>query len=265
MSTQITTTADGCQIPFEVFGPADGPPILMSYPYNEGTAQMLATFEVMSLEDARATNQRVLDLLVDRYRVVRFEYPRGSGGATGPFEDDLKPETVATDHDAVAIAAGVDRYVVVGYSLTGSMALQVAGRTSRCAGVAIGGFPPLDGPYQTVADTIAAQLPHLPPEAGLPFMRAALRYYRDVADHWDERAAVSAMTGPRVVVAGSEDQGDPARGMVAPLGQGVVDHADELRTLGWDVVVLDGLDHLAAGDPDVFIPAVRKTLDTHTW
>jgi pimeloyl-ACP methyl ester carboxylesterase len=47
----------------------------------------------------------------------------------------------------VADAAGADRFAYYGYSWLALAGLQLAIRTDRLTALAMGGFPPLDGPY----------------------------------------------------------------------------------------------------------------------
>ncbi len=110
----------------------------------------------------------------------------------------------ASDYLTIADAAGVDRFVAVGYSWSANAALQVASRTERCAGLALGGWPPLSGPYAELLELVTgvvAQLEEDSPQR--PFMQIIANYYNSIVGSWDEEAAVTAIKGPRLAFFGS--------------------------------------------------------------
>ena len=67
-----------------------------------------------------------------------------------PAPDTLTPANVAADLLAIADAAGADTFAYYGYSWLALAGLQLAVRTDRLWALAMGGFPPLDGPYQSM-------------------------------------------------------------------------------------------------------------------
>ena len=88
---------------------------------------------------------------------------------------------------------GVDRFVALGYSWSGNAALQVASRTDRCAGVAIGGWPPLSGPYAEILGQLQTMIAELEPDDPVrTFQQMIANYYDSIVGHWDEEAAVAA-------------------------------------------------------------------------
>src|SRR5215467_8069316 len=67
--------------------------------------------------------------------------------AREPKPRTLTADAVAADLLAIADAAGADRFAYYGYSWLALAGLQLATRTERLTALAMGGFPPLDGPY----------------------------------------------------------------------------------------------------------------------
>src|SRR5690242_9035644 len=86
------------------------------------------------------------DGLRHRYRVIAVPYEAHL--LANPRPDTLIPDAVAADLLTLADAAGVERFAVYGYSWLAMAALQLALRTDRLTGLAMGGYPPLDGPYR---------------------------------------------------------------------------------------------------------------------
>jgi pimeloyl-ACP methyl ester carboxylesterase len=71
---------------------------------------------------------------------------------SNPAVDGLTPESVASDLLAIADASGADRFAYYGYSWLALAGLQLALRTDRLWALAMGGYPPLDGPYRAMPD-----------------------------------------------------------------------------------------------------------------
>ena len=88
------------------------------------------------------------------FRVVTADYE-------GHLVQHPKPTTltaaaVAADLLAIADAAGADRFAYYGYSWLALAGLQLALRTDRLTALAMGGYPPLGGPYAAMLSVTAA-------------------------------------------------------------------------------------------------------------
>src|SRR5690606_881929 len=70
--------------------------------------------------------------------------------AAHPKPTTLTAGAVAADLLAVADAAGVERFAYYGYSWLALAGLQLALRTDRLSALAMGGYPPLAGPYDAM-------------------------------------------------------------------------------------------------------------------
>src|SRR5258708_1926427 len=93
-----------------------------------------------------ALGQSLIKGLSDAFRVVAFDY---EGQCLRiPKPDTLTPANTANDLLAVADAAGADRFAYYGYSWLALIGLQLAIRTDRLSALIIGGFPPLNWPYE---------------------------------------------------------------------------------------------------------------------
>ena len=80
------------------------------------------------------------------FRVIAADYERHL--AQHPKPGTLTAAGAAADLLAVADAAGAARFAYYGYSWLALAGLQFAIRTDRLSALAMGGFPPLGGPYR---------------------------------------------------------------------------------------------------------------------
>jgi hypothetical protein len=159
-------------------------------------------------------------------------------------------------------------------------------RTHRLAALVMGGYPPLDGPYAdmlrvTVATHRMSVSPRPAPnpapstdETGAPDWssvevtlpepqtRQFVTLYRALRG-FNDRAAQADLECARMCFIGSADQiqydqrWDNLRvDMAAP----VIDRRAELEALGWQVHVLDGLDHTQAQQAHNVLPILRPWL-----
>ncbi|WP_219412979.1 alpha/beta fold hydrolase [Pseudonocardia nigra] len=228
-----------------------------------------------------ALGRSLIDGLADAFRVVAFDY-EGHVLAT-PKPDTLTPATVAADIVAVADAVDASDFAYYGYSWLALSGLQLAIRTDRLTALVMGGFPPIDGPYAEMlrvtkathemsGGTPSAEPPRVDAEEpdwstvevtmSEAQTRQFLTLYQDLQG-FDDRAAQAAVTCPRLCLVGSADEiayGERWGGVHVSMAGPVVRGRAELERLGWDVRVLDGLDHTQAMQAAAVLPVVRPWL-----
>lgn len=243
----------------------------------DGPTVLLATDEL---------TKGLVDVLADRFRVVAFDLTAHT--MAKPKPDTLTPDNLAADLLAIADAAGAERFAYYGYSWLALAGLQLAIRTDRLDALAMGGYPPLDGPYAemlrvTEATHDLAVNPAAPPKPAAaaqptpegeidwdavemtlpePVTRQFLTLYQGLRG-FDDRAAQPMVTCPRLAVVGSEDRivySERWGGVTVDIAAPVVRHADELRAAGWAVEILDGLDHMTAMQPANVAPVLGPWL-----
>jgi pimeloyl-ACP methyl ester carboxylesterase len=187
--------------------------------------------------------------LAEEYRVVVLDYPPRD--VSQDFVDSFTADHVCAEILAVADAVGATRFAWFGFSWGAVVGLQLAVRTNRLTALACGGWPPLGGQYEeTLAVTEAG--------AARGGDKHYLTYYRSLRN-WPERDAVSKITCPRLVFAGTNDQ-FVAEGHSIRIGPLVSEHRNELERLGWTVRLVDGFGHELGARPDVVIPLLRDFL-----
>jgi pimeloyl-ACP methyl ester carboxylesterase len=208
-----------------------------------------------------------------------------------PKPDTLTPANVAGDLLAVADAAGADRFAYYGYSWLALSGLQLAIRTDRLTALVMGGYPPLDGPYTQMLKVTAAthemavanaasapgtattsrpsREPSDPPDWSQVEMslteaqtRQFVTLYQALQD-FDDRAAQTRVSCPRLCFVGSADEityDERWGGVRVDLAGPVVSRRAELEALGWEVRVLEGLDHMRAMQADQVLPILHPWL-----
>jgi len=271
---------DGSVIEVEVQG--DGPAIIL--PVNPQPVEGPQADAMRQWGADPALGRSLIDGLRDAFRVVAFDYEGHVLAAPKP--DTLTPGNVVNDLLAVAGAVGADRFAYYGYSWLALCGLQLAIRTDRLSALVMGGFPPIDGPYPEMlrvtaathemsTTTPSASAPAPPMEAEEEFdwstvevtmsesqTRQFMTLYQALQG-FDDRAVQGRITCPRLCFAGSADAieyderwGGVRVDLVTPL----VTRRAELEDLGWDVRVLDGLDHTQAMQAGAVLPVLRPWL-----
>jgi pimeloyl-ACP methyl ester carboxylesterase len=240
-----------------------------------------------------ALGRTLIDGLSDVFRVVAFDYEGHL--LQVPKPDTLTPANVVGDLLAVADAAGADRFAYYGYSWLAAAGLQLGIRSDRVAALVMGGFPPLDGPYGPMlqvttathemavansaspADTATASAASDEPSdepAGEPDWsqvqvtlteaqtRQFLTLYQALQG-FDDRAAQTRLSCPRLCFVGSADEityDERWGGVQVSLAGPVIGRRAELEALGWEVRVLEGLDHTQAMQAAQVLPIMRPWL-----
>jgi pimeloyl-ACP methyl ester carboxylesterase len=191
----------------------------------------------------------------------------------------------------VADAAGADRFAYYGYSWLALAGLQLGIRTDRLAALVMGGFPPLDGPYtemlqvteatheMAIANSASAPSPETTPQPPQepsdepdwsqvemtltePQTRQFVTLYQAL-QAFDDRAAQAQLSCPRLCFVGSADEityDERWGGVQVRLAAPVISRRADLEALGWEVRVLDGLDHLKAMQAVQVLPILRPWL-----
>ena len=275
---------DGSAIDVEVDG--EGPAVLL--PVNPWPVEGPQAEELRRWGADPALGRSLIDGLGDAFRVVAFDYE--GHVLQVPKPDTLTPANLVGDLLAVADAAGADRFAFYGYSWLALAGLQLAIRSDRVAALAMGGYPPLAGPYaemlQVTAAThelaVANAASPPPATASQPAAEASgevdwsqvemtlseaqtrqfVTLYQALQD-FDDQAAQPRLSCPRLCFVGSADEIDYEErwgGVRVSMADPVVRHRDELEALGWQVEVLEGLDHMQAMQAARVLPILRSWL-----
>jgi pimeloyl-ACP methyl ester carboxylesterase len=284
---------DGSTIEVQVHG--EGPALLL--PVNPRPVEGPRAEELRRWGNDPALGRSLIDGLADAYRVVAFDYE--GHVLQVPKPDTLTPDNLANDFLAVADSAGAARFAWYGYSWLALAGLQLALRSDRVAALVMGGFPPIDGPYAeflrvttathdmasapssarqgAAGDAATAAPASEPTPASSPeeldwstvevtLSEAQTRQFvtlYQALQGFDDRAAQARLACPRLCFAGSADDIDYAErwgGVRVRVAAPLLERRAELERYGWDVRVLDGLDHTQAMQAAAVLPILRPWL-----
>ena len=278
---------DDSTIAVEVYG--QGPTVLL--PVNPEPVEGPQAEEMRRWGVDPALGRSLIDGLSDAFRVVAFDHE--GHVLQVPKPDTLTPANVVADLLAVADAAGADRFAYYGYSWRAVNGLQLAIRTDRLTALVMGGFPPLDGPYDKMLQvtkatydlavanaSAAAAAEAAPPPSTEPTdpdevdwstvqvtltegqTRQFVTFYEGLQD-FDDRAAQAQVTCPRLCFVGSADEityDERWGGVRVSMADPVISRRAELESLGWQVQILEGLDHTQAMQTPHVLPILRPWL-----
>jgi pimeloyl-ACP methyl ester carboxylesterase len=272
---------DGSAIEIEVHGA--GPTLLLSVnprPVEGEQAELMRQYGADP-----ALGQSLIKGLSDIFRVVAFDYEGQVQRVPKP--ETLTPANVSGDLLAVADAVGTEQFAYYGYSWLALIGLQLAIRTDRLSALIMGGFPPLEGPYMemlrvTIAANEMARDPSDAPQAAQTLDKAdetdddewsSVALSKDqtrqfvtlyqALQGFDDRAAQARITCPRLCFVGSADEiqyGEKWGGVLVSLAGPVIRERAQLESLGWDVRVLEGLDHTQTMQAAQVVPMLRSWL-----
>jgi glutaredoxin-related protein len=202
-----------------------------------------------------------------------------------PAAETLTPDNIVKDFLAIADAAGFEKFAYYGYSWLALCALQLGIRTDRLWALVMGAYPPIDGPYKEMwAVTKATYEMALHPKKqdwavaqksddGYDWDSTELSLSGEqtkqfftlynTLQNFDDRAVQSTLTCPRLCFVGSKDTQEYSEkwgGVTVDMATPLIKKADDLKKYGWDVRVLDGLDHISAMQPVNALPVIKQWL-----
>ncbi|MET0135700.1 MAG: alpha/beta hydrolase [Kibdelosporangium sp.] len=275
---------DGSIIEVQVHG--EGPTVLLPVNPEPVTGEQAEAMRQWGADPA--LGQSLINGLSDAFQVVAFDYE--GHVLANPKPDSLTPANIAADLLAIADVAGPEhregpegtgRFVYYGYSWLALSGLQLALRTDRLSGLVMGGFPPVDGPYrEMLAVTAATHAMSGTPKPGgtsqpgdwstvevtMPEARARqfMTLYQALQG-FDDRAAQPGISCPRLCLVGSADEieyGEKWGGVHVSMAGPIITGRADLEALGWQVHVMDGLDHTGAMQAANVLPVLRPWLES---
>lgn len=271
-SREITKAglSDGSTIQIEIYG--EGPTLLL--PLDPRPTEGEQAEQMRQYGNDPALGQSFITPLSDSFRVVAFGYENHV--QANPRPDTLTPDNVVADMLAIADAAQAERFAYYGYSWLAMIGLQLAIRTDRLSALIMGGYPPLDGPYaemlRVTQATHAVAMGGGEPASdddewsGLSLSTDQTRQFvtlYEALQGFDDRAAQAQITCPRLCFVGSADEIEYAEkwgGVLVSLAGPILRGRTELETLGWEVRVLDGLNHIQAMQAAQAVSVIRPWL-----
>lgn len=279
MKTITATLHDGAKIDVEISGL--GPVLLLPVNPVSLIGEEAEAKQKWGVDPA--LGRHFIDGLNDKFTVIAFDYE--GFRMQHPAAETLTPDNIVKDFLAVADAAGAEKFAYYGYSWLALCALQLGIRTDRLWALIMGAYPPINGPYKEMwAVTKATYEMALHPEKqdwpaaqksddGYDWDSAELSLsgeqtkqfftlYNALQD-FDDRAVQDKLTCPRLCFVGSNDKQEYSEkwgGVTVDMATPLVKKTNELKEYGWDVQVLEGLDHISAMQPTNALPVIKQWL-----
>lgn len=279
---QGTTVAaeDGFDLWFDAWGEGPGIIFLARHPdENRALADALSDAYRVVIHEPRVITLGQMGLLAEAAdeaeRAPWETHLAGRQTDWDPSEyEDYPVELVISDLHRVADAAGVDEFVLGGYSGTARLAAFMAPYSDRAVGLLSGGYHIIGNTDYWLGFTAAASAAQLEDPSISDFTRMSILLNRQQAiiEHGrDDGMAFGAMSGPRIVWVGGED-GSPQDSLMVEvfLGARIAERVRNARSdyelLGFEFFQLDGLGHVAAYEAvDQAAPLVREALIRAGW
>lgn len=279
MRTTTATLHDGAKINVEISG--SGPALLLPVDPVPLTGEAADAKQKWGVDPA--LGRHLIDGLNDAFTVIAFDYE--GLRMQHPAAETLTPDNIVKDFLAVADAAGAEKFAYYGYSWLALCALQLGIRTDRAWALVMGAYPPIDGPYKEMwavtkatyemalhpekQDWSASQKSDneydwdsVEPSLSSEQTKQFFTLYNMLQD-FNDRAVQDKLTCPRLCFVGSNDRQEYSEkwgGVTVDMATPLIKKADELKKYGWDVQVLDGLDHISAMQPASVLPVIKQWL-----
>lgn len=279
MKTVTATLHDGSTIKAEIYG--EGPVVFL--PLNPMPARGQEAEEKQKWGVDPSLGRTFIDGLKSSFTVIACDYEGHM--LNHPKPDTLTPENITRDILAIVDAAGADQFAYYGYSWLAVCGMQLGIRTDRLWALIMGGYPPIDGPYKDMLIVTkatheivakpkpAATKPKTPKTDEFdwdsveitmtePQTRQFVTFY-EALQNFDDRAAQTKLTCPRLCFAGSNDKivySNRWNNAVVDIAGPLIKRSTEIKRLGWDVRILEGLDHTSAMQPANVLPVIRPWL-----
>ena len=262
-----------------------GPNVLL--PVNPQSLEGVQAEEMQKWGVDPALGRNLIKALSEQYRVIAFDYE--GHVQQNPKADTLTPDNIAKDFLSIADAAGADTFAYYGYSWLALSGLQLAIRTNRLSALIMGGFPPLNGPYKEMLKLTMATY-KLALESAENTSEKTNQSNSDVVDwemvevplrgaqtkqfvtlyqalqSFDDKQIQNHISCPKLCFAGGMDKivygerwGDVQVDIVGPLFQ----KRKDLEAFGWNVQVLEELDHTQAMQPNAVLSVILPWLNAH--
>lgn len=265
----------------EVATLGDGPAVLLPVSTTvidgEAADQMRAWGADPNLGHTLATSLAAAGL-----RVIAADYQGHLAEHPKPLT--LTPSAVAADLLAIADAARADRFAYYGYSWLALAGFQLAIRTDRLTALAMGGFPPLGGPYGPMLTVTRAAhrmalanrdrrpdaMPDIQPGdwdaaevTQTPEQTQQYVTLYESLQNFDERTALDRLSIPRLVFAGANDNityGPKWDNAYIAIADALSRHREELTEHGFTVEIVPGTDHMTAMQPSTVLQILTRWL-----
>ncbi|MFJ7933319.1 alpha/beta fold hydrolase [Sporosarcina sp. NPDC096371] len=277
---------DGTELKVGLVGNPNGQTIMLPVAKESVYGQQAEELKLWGVDPE--LGRHFIEGFVDTIQVLYFDYE--GHRLKHPNAEHLTPDNIVNDLLVIADSMNVQNFSYYGYSWLALVGLQLAIRTNRLKGLIMGGFPPLEGPYnemltvtQKAHEQVAANKSALvydeqdkvrPEELdwdnievnlSMDQTKQFLTMYNHLKD-FDDRAIQQKLAIPKLVFAGEKDTivyGENFGSVTVDIAGIVQSNKQELEQFGWDVEILEGngMDHTKAMQPVTVLPVIMRWLE----
>lgn len=231
--------------------------------------------------------QHFIDGLSDTFQLLYFDYE--GHRLQHPNPDNLTPESIVQDLLIIASEMNVEKFSYYGYSWLALVGLQLAIRTGRLESLVMGGFPPLEGPYQEMLivtnqtyqqaltnQSFSAddeQSPINPEQVDWGNIQVKIStnqtkqfvtMYQSLME-FDDREIQHKLVIPRLAFGGEKDTivyGENFGNVTVDIIGKLERNKSALEQFGWDIEILKGndMDHTKTMQPATVLPLLKPWL-----
>lgn len=276
---------DQSEINVGLAGNPDSPAIMLPVAKESVYGQEAENLKLWGVDPE--SGKHFVEGLMDKFQVLYFDYE--GHRLQQPNPESLTPESIVKDLLTIANEMNVKKFSYYGYSWLALVGLQLAIRTDRLESLIMGGFPPIDGPYQemmvvtnqTYEQTLSKQHSSvideqnlISPEKvdwdnikvriGTNQTKQFVTMYENLME-FDDRSIQHKLEIPRLAFAGEKDTivyGENFGNVTVDIIGILQKNKQELEHFGWDIKILSGndMDHTKAMQPVTVLSLIKPWL-----
>ncbi|MBU5351657.1 alpha/beta hydrolase [Paenibacillus barcinonensis] len=276
---------DESELKVGLVGNSDSPTIMLPVAKESVYGQEAENLKLWGVDPE--SGKHFIEGLMDKFQIIYFDYE--GHRLQNPNPDNLTPEHIVKDLLTIADEMDVKKFSYYGYSWLALVGLQLAIRTDRLESLIMGGFPPIEGPYQEMmvvtSKTYEQALDkqnspdikehdHMNPEKvdwdniqvkiDTNQTKQFVTMYENLMD-FDDRDIQHKLSIPRLAFAGEKDTivyGENFGSVTVDIIGILQKNKQALEHLGWDIEIIKGndMDHTKAMQPVTVVSLIRRWL-----
>jgi len=282
---KLITLTDGTELKVGLAGNSNGQTIMLPVAKESVYGGQAEALKLWGVDPE--LGKHFVEGLADTFQVLYFDYE--GHRLQHPNADHLTPENIVNDLLVIADAMGVQKFSYYGYSWLALVGLQLAIRTERLEGLIMGGFPPLEGPYEEMLvvthktyeqvltnqsapvhdkqekmDPEQVDWDNIEVNLSTDQTKQFVTMYNHLKD-FNDRDIQHKLAIPKLVFAGEKDTivyGENFGSVTVDIAGILQRNRQELEQFGWDVEILTGdrMDHTKAMQPATVLPVIKPWL-----
>ncbi|WP_427050608.1 alpha/beta fold hydrolase [Paenibacillus sp. TC-CSREp1] len=282
---KIIKLMDESELKVGLVGNSDSPTIMLPVAKESVYGQEAENLKLWGVDPE--SGKHFIEGLMDKFQIIYFDYE--GHRLQNPNPDNLTPEHIVKDLLTIADEMKIKKFSYYGYSWLALVGLQLAIRTDRLESLIMGGFPPIEGPYQEMmvvtsktyeqaldkqnSPDIKEHDPMNPEKVDWDNIQVKIdtnqtkqfvTMYENLMD-FDDREIQHKLSIPRLAFAGEKDTivyGENFGSVTVDIIGILQKNKQVLEHLGWDIEIIKGndMDHTKAMQPVTVVSLIRRWL-----